>query len=97
MSVRSFVLHGRFSLIFAIVTSFLETDAPNAVVHFMVTSLEHDIVKSNGSRSYLDSYVSATMGEMGCWIDPSVTRVIQAGVEHSFVPGPVYATGTYSH
>jgi len=26
------------------------------------------------------------MGELGCWIDSSITRMIQTGIEHSRVP-----------
>jgi hypothetical protein len=30
--------------------------------------------------------VGSTVGELGCWVDPSVTRLIQTGLEHSRVP-----------
>ena len=26
------------------------------------------------------------MGELGCWIDPQVTKMVQAGLEHTRVP-----------
>jgi peroxin-6 len=26
------------------------------------------------------------MGELGCWMDPSSTRLIQTGAENAFVP-----------
>jgi len=33
-----------------------------------------------------DVYTGSTMGELGCWIDTSVTRMIQTGVEHTRIP-----------
>lgn len=35
--------------------------------------------------------MGSTVGELGCWVDPSVTRLIQTGLEHSRVPD----VGTY--
>lgn len=58
----------------------------NAVVYFMVTNLEYDVVKTDVSQTFMDAYISATMGEFGCWVDSEITKVVQAGVEHSFVP-----------
>ncbi|KAG6813100.1 hypothetical protein H0H92_013954 [Tricholoma furcatifolium] len=60
----------------------------NEVVFFCITNIEHDIVKHDAS---LDVYNGTTIGELGCWVDSSVTRVVQAGVEHSWVPD----VGTY--
>lgn len=64
----------------------LEGGTPNAVVFFLITNLEHDVVKGTEEKGCPDSYVGSTMGELGCWIDFAMTRIIQAGVEHSLVP-----------
>ncbi|KAG6845032.1 hypothetical protein H0H87_001369 [Tephrocybe sp. NHM501043] len=55
----------------------------NEIVFFSVTNVEHDVVKHDSS---VDVYNGSTMGELGCWVDTSVTRMVQAGVEHSWVP-----------
>ncbi|KAF9475323.1 AAA-domain-containing protein [Pholiota conissans] len=57
----------------------------NEAVFFKVTNIEYDVV-SRASSSTQDLYTGSTLGELGCWIDTSVTRVIQAGVEYSRVP-----------
>ncbi|KAJ6500326.1 AAA-domain-containing protein [Mycena sanguinolenta] len=61
------------------------------VVFFLVTNIEHDVMSGTDRISNRDSYLDSTMGELGCWIDPSVTRLIQTGVEHCRVPD----VGTY--
>ena len=33
-----------------------------------------------------DTYFAATMGELGCWVDATITQIMQTGVEHSRVP-----------
>ncbi|KAF8876037.1 AAA-domain-containing protein [Gymnopilus junonius] len=56
---------------------------PNEVVFFKVTNVEYDVVaRSNQSISN-----GSMLGELGCWVDTSVTRMIQTGLEHSRVPG----------
>ena len=38
------------------------------------------------SNGILDAYSEAALGELGCWIDPNVTQILQVGVEHAYVP-----------
>ena len=57
--------------------------SPNEVVFFCVTNIEHDVMKT---ESNTDLYVSSTVGELGCWVDPAVTRIVQTGVEHCWIP-----------
>ena len=38
------------------------------------------------TESNTDLYVSSTVGELGCWVDPAVTRIVQTGVEHCWIP-----------
>ncbi|CAA7270162.1 unnamed protein product [Cyclocybe aegerita] len=64
----------------------------NAVVYFKVTNIEYDVVATSSSSTE-DLYTGSTLGELGCWIDASVTRMVQAGVEQSRIPD----TGTYMH
>ncbi|KAJ7231442.1 P-loop containing nucleoside triphosphate hydrolase protein [Mycena haematopus] len=61
------------------------------VVFFLITNIEHDVMSGTEQISNRDPYLDSTMGELGCWIDPSVTRLIQTGVEHCRVPN----IGTY--
>ncbi len=52
-----------------------------------MTNLEHDVVHTDTDATNGDDVlVGCIMGEYGCWVDTSVTRMIQAGVEHSRVP-----------
>ncbi|KAI0350098.1 AAA-domain-containing protein [Trametes cingulata] len=59
---------------------------PNELVYFLVTNVEHSVPSHLGEMSSPDMYVGATVGELGCWVDPSATRMIQTGIEHSRVP-----------
>ncbi|KAF8078217.1 AAA-domain-containing protein [Lyophyllum atratum] len=61
----------------------------NEIVFFCVTNIEHDFVKPQDASP--DMYVSSTIGELGCWVDSSITRMVQTGVEHSWIPD----VGTY--
>ncbi|KAG8988842.1 peroxisomal assembly protein [Tulasnella sp. JGI-2019a] len=69
--------------------------ATRAVVFFKVTHLEHSVIDTITSTSdanedtAFDAYVAATMGELGCYIDSTVTKMVQAGVEHSLIPARV--------
>ncbi|CAK5264057.1 unnamed protein product [Mycena citricolor] len=56
------------------------------VVFFVIASIEHDVKDGNPETNGNDVYVDSTRGELGFWLDPSVTRLIQAGVQHSAVP-----------
>ncbi|KAF9557670.1 AAA-domain-containing protein [Agrocybe pediades] len=57
----------------------------NEVVFFKVTNIEHNVVGSSRNQGQ-DLYAGSTMGELGCWVDASMTRMIQTGVEHCRVP-----------
>ena len=50
-----------------------------------MTSIEYDVM-SKSSPPLQDLYTGSTLGELGCWIDTRITRMIQAGVEHARVP-----------
>lgn len=55
----------------------------NELVYFSITNIEHDIMQNDAST---DVYVGSMLGELGCWVDPAVTRMVQTGVQHSWVP-----------
>ena len=57
----------------------------NGLVFFKVTSIEYDAVLKS-SPLLQDVYTGSTLGELGCWIDTSVTRMTQTGVEHTRIP-----------
>lgn len=67
----------------------------DAVAFFQIVNLEYDVVAGIEGSGHL---AAAFMGELGCWIDTTVTRMMQAGVEHSFVPfvDEYYGLGTSS-
>ena len=51
----------------------------------MVTNVEHDVVATETPTT--DDILSGSiMGEYGCWVDSTVTRIVQTGVEHSLIP-----------
>ncbi|KAM5535554.1 hypothetical protein V8D89_010721 [Ganoderma adspersum] len=58
----------------------------NELVYFLVTNVEHSVVSHLGEMSSPDMYIGATVGELGCWVDTAITRMVQTGVEHSRVP-----------
>lgn len=62
----------------------------NSVVYFVITNLEHDLIADTNADGFDGSY----LGEWGCWIDHSVTRIIQTGIEHSRVPNAKSSTKT---
>ncbi|KAH8108214.1 AAA-domain-containing protein [Cristinia sonorae] len=62
------------------------TGSPNEAVYFSITNIEHDVLPVSGEVLATDTYIGCTVGEFGCWVDASVTRIVQTGVEHSFVP-----------
>ncbi|KAJ3851183.1 AAA-domain-containing protein [Lentinula lateritia] len=59
---------------------------PNEVVFFMITNVEYKVPPNDNSNPTVDTYFGSTVGELGCWFDPDSTRMVQAGVDHSFVP-----------
>ena len=67
----------------------LSPDTPTHAVYFKVTNLEYDVVDTTSDKAPADAYVAATMGELGCWMDPKTTKMVQVGIEHSRVPDSV--------
>ncbi|EJD53404.1 AAA-domain-containing protein, partial [Auricularia subglabra TFB-10046 SS5] len=51
-----------------------------------ITNLEYDVVDIPAGAGPADGYAAATMGELGVWLDAEVTKMMQAGLEHSLVP-----------
>ncbi len=68
----------------------------NEVIYFLVTNVEHSVVTNLVPITEQDLYIGSTIGELGCWIDSSVTRMIQTGLEHARVPevGSYFESGT---
>jgi peroxin-6 len=64
----------------------VSTPSPSEAVFFLVTNVEHDVVSSEDDGNLPDTYIGSTVGELGCWVDPHVTRMIQTGLEQSRVP-----------
>ncbi|KAI0792948.1 P-loop containing nucleoside triphosphate hydrolase protein [Abortiporus biennis] len=67
-------------------TSSLVFEAANHVVHFVVTDIEHGVIQVKDEMLSTGVYLDCTLGELGCWIDSEVTRVLQAGIEHFAIP-----------
>ena len=61
-------------------------DSPNETVYFKITNVEHDTLADDA----LDGFPGAGSGEWGCWVDHSITRIVQTGVEQSRVPHLAY-------
>jgi hypothetical protein len=55
-------------------------------VFFLVTNIDYDVVSTKDGGSLSDVYIGSTVGEMGCWVDPRTTKMIQTGLEQSRVP-----------
>lgn len=62
-----------------------------SVAFFRVVNVEHNLLSDPASPP--DNHFASTMGEFGCWMDPSSTRLIQVGVENARVPGLGSITG----
>ncbi|KXN87722.1 Peroxisomal biogenesis factor 6 [Leucoagaricus sp. SymC.cos] len=58
----------------------------NEVVYFLITNVEHSVIPNQVLDGGQDLYTGSTVGELGCWIDSSVTRMVQTGLEHARVP-----------
>jgi peroxin-6 len=70
------------------------TSNPSETIFFLVTNIEYDVVSNEDSKSPPDTYIGSTIGELGCWIDPQTTRIIQTGLEQSRVPDVTSRTRT---
>lgn len=49
---------------------------------FVVTSIDSNASGVRHDRPAGDVYI----GELGCWVDPAITRMMQTGVEHVRIP-----------
>ncbi|KAG7452765.1 AAA-domain-containing protein [Guyanagaster necrorhizus] len=58
----------------------------NEAVFFVLTNIDHDVISNEADSLSPDAYIGATLGELGCWFDASVTHMVQTGVEHCRVP-----------
>ncbi|KAK0502993.1 AAA-domain-containing protein [Armillaria luteobubalina] len=58
----------------------------NEAVFFVLTNIDHDVISNEAVPLSPDAYAGATLGELGCWFESSVTRMVQTGVEHCRVP-----------
>jgi peroxin-6 len=56
------------------------------IVYFMITNVEYDILEDTCAQQSNDLYLRGRMGELGCWVDSLVTRIMQVGLEHSRIP-----------
>jgi peroxin-6 len=61
----------------------------------MVTNVECE-PRANGSRQIKPSDLSVAfaVGELGCWVDATETRMVQTGVEHALIPDTFTYMGT---
>ncbi|TDL25074.1 AAA-domain-containing protein [Rickenella mellea] len=59
--------------------------ACTAIVFFAISHVEYSVVADTEDR-FFDFYNSSRMGELGCWIEPSATTVIQTSTKHAVVP-----------
>ena len=64
----------------------ISSGAPDTLVYFVITNIEHDVAHSTNAMTTRDQYLDATVGELGCWVSPEVTRIVQEGVEHARPP-----------
>ncbi|TFY65845.1 hypothetical protein EVG20_g5243 [Dentipellis fragilis] len=53
----------------------------NKQVYFSVTNIEVVSEAANDTGT-----TEASLGELGCWVDPAMTRILQAGVANSRIP-----------
>lgn len=83
----------RGSLSFVLVRYSATSSRINEAIFFVVTNLEHEVVNNSVIPSSEDNYLGSTVGELGCWIDSAITRVIQTGLEHSRIPDVVAYMG----
>ena len=59
----------------------------NEILFFKVTKVECDpIPQTNNWIQDLCEGSTSTLGELGCWVDPDVTRILHMGTEHSRLP-----------
>ncbi|KAH9999039.1 AAA-domain-containing protein [Russula vinacea] len=60
--------------------------AGKQIVYFIVTNVDCDPPSINDALNLSDVHLGLSAGELGCWVDATVTRVTSTGVEHARVP-----------
>ncbi|KAI9510375.1 AAA-domain-containing protein [Russula earlei] len=55
------------------------------IVYFVVTNIDCDPPPMNNALDPSDVHLGLSAGELGCWVDTTVTRVTQTGFEHARV------------
>ncbi|KAI0029406.1 AAA-domain-containing protein, partial [Vararia minispora EC-137] len=62
-------------------------ESGDELVYFLVTNVDCNPLRTDSAITQpADLSVAIALGELGCWVDASETRVTQAGVEHALVP-----------
>ncbi|KAI0003309.1 P-loop containing nucleoside triphosphate hydrolase protein [Russula compacta] len=56
------------------------------IVYFIVTNVDCDPPSANNALNPSDIHLGLSAGELGCWVDATVTRVTQTGFEHARIP-----------
>ncbi|PFH47670.1 hypothetical protein AMATHDRAFT_67211, partial [Amanita thiersii Skay4041] len=68
----------------------------NEVLFFRVTDVDYGDRPPDLAATVPDLYAGCTTGELGCWVDPGTTRVLQAGLEQSYVAANMDFSGSQS-
>ncbi|KAF8270391.1 AAA-domain-containing protein [Lactarius quietus] len=56
------------------------------IIYFTVTNIECDPPSTNIALNPSDVHFGLSAGELGCWVDSTVTRLTQTGLEHARIP-----------
>ncbi|KAI0290473.1 P-loop containing nucleoside triphosphate hydrolase protein [Russula brevipes] len=56
------------------------------IAYFIVTNVDCDPPSTNNTLNPSDVHLGLSAGELGCWVDTTVTRVMQTGFEHARIP-----------
>lgn len=73
----------------------LITNESTAVVFFQITSLEMNIVPIDETEGFTKNHSRSDLssGLYGCYIDPKITKLVQAGLEKNLIPEVQGLTG----
>ncbi|KAI0057091.1 AAA-domain-containing protein [Artomyces pyxidatus] len=63
------------------------------IIYFIVTNVDCDSPVARNGLNTPDINVGLAVGELGCWVDSSVTRMIQTGIEHTRIPDATHFLG----
>jgi peroxin-6 len=56
------------------------------IAYFIVTNVDCDPPSTNDALNTSDVHLGLSAGELGCWVDTTVTRVTSTGFEHVRIP-----------